>query len=87
MTLKELADETVTELEKAFPEADISDEVRQKISKIVEQTLIKTVQQTEQAHSKAINICCGPEADMAHKITEEVRRANVALTANLSALR
>ena len=87
MTLKQLADETVEELERAFPDVEISDDTRQKISKIVEQTLIKTVQQAEQAHRTAITVSCGPEADMAHKITEEVRRANIALTANLSALR
>lgn len=87
MTLKQLADETVVELEKAFPDVDLSDETRQKISKIVERTLIKTVQQAEQTHRTATKFCCGPEADMAHKINEEVKRANVALTANLMALR
>ena len=87
MTLKELADETVAKLEKAFPDANVTDEDRHKISKIVEQTLIKTVEQATQAHQKATTVCCAHEADMAHKIAEEVRRANVALTANLSALR
>lgn len=87
MSLRQLADETVAKLEKAFPNADVTDEDRQKISRIIEQTLIKTVEQTAQAHKKATVVCCGPEADMAHKISEEVKRANVALTANLSALR
>lgn len=87
MTLKKLADETIDALEQAFPTVDISDEERQKIVRIIEKSLIKTVEQTTQSHNKATSNCCGPEADMAHKISEEVRRANVALIANLSALR
>ena len=87
MSLKQLADETVAKLERAFPNTDISEEDRQKISSIIEQTLIKTVDQTAHAHREATVVCCGPEADIAHKISEEVQRANIALTANLSALR
>ena len=87
MTLKNLADETVAALEEAFPDVEISDEDRGKISKIVEKTLIKTVEQTTRTHHEATQACCGPEADMAHKIHEEVERAKVALTANLMALR
>ena len=49
--------------------------------------MIKTVEQATVAHGKATRICCGPDADKAHKIAEEVKRANVALTANLMALR
>lgn len=87
MTLKQLADETVVELERAFPDVELTDDARNTISKIVERTLIKTVEQAEQAHRTATRVCCGAEADMAHKINEEVKRANVALTANLMALR
>ena len=39
------------------------------------------------AHGRATQICCGPDADKAHKIAEEVKRANVALTAKLMVLR
>lgn len=87
MTLRKLADETVLDLEKAFPDVKLSDEVKQKISRIVERTLIKTVEQATHAHRKATTISCGPEADLAHKINEQVERENIALTANLSALR
>ena len=87
MTLKKLADETVAALEQAFPTVSISEEERSKISRIIEKTLIKTVERATQTHSKATANCCGPEADIAHKISEEVRRANIALTANLMALR
>ena len=87
MTLKTLADETVAALEQAFPNVNTTEEERQKISRIIEKTLIKTVEQTTLTHQKATKNCCGPEADIAHKISEEVRRANIALTANLMALR
>ncbi len=87
MTLKTLADETVDELDRAFPDVSLSDEVRQKISRIVERTLIKAVEHTTSAHRTATVIGCGPEADLAHKINEQLELSNVSLTANLSALR
>jgi len=87
MTLKKLADDTVAALEKAFPTVSISEDERQQISRIIEKSLIKTVEQTTLTHHNVTRNCCGPEADIAHKISEEVRRANVALTANLMALR
>lgn len=87
MTLKQVADDTVAEIERAFPDADLSDETKTKVSSIIEKALAKAVEQTAHAHRRATVVCCGPEADLAHKINEEVRRANVALTANLMALR
>ena len=38
-------------------------------------------------YQEATARCCGPEADLAHKIAEEVERKNRALIANLSAMR
>jgi len=87
MTLKTLADETVVALEQAFPTVSINDEDRRKISRIIEKTLIKTVEQATLTHRRAASVCCGPDADIAHKIGEEMNRANIALTANLMALR
>lgn len=87
MSLKKVADDTVAEIEKAFPEADLSDQTKTKISAIIEKSLVRAVEQATHAHRAATVVCCGPEADLAHKINEEMRRANVALTANLSALR
>ncbi len=87
MTLKKLADEAVAELQTALSGVAVSEELKQQMSKIVERTLIKTVQQTGQAHRTATQACCGAEADLAHKINEQVERANVALIANLMALR
>ncbi len=87
MTLKQVANETVAEIQKAFPESDLSDDTKTKLSTIIEKALSRTVDQTSHAHRQATVVCCGPEADLAHKINEEVRRANVALTANLMALR
>lgn len=87
MSLKQVADETVIDIQKAFPDRDLSDETKAKLSSIIERALTKTVDQAAHAHRRATVVCCGPEADLAHKINEEVRRANIALTANLMALR
>lgn len=87
MSLKQVADETVVDIQKAFPDADLTDDTKAKLSSIIEKALVRTVEQASHAHRRATVVCCGPEADLAHKINEEVRRSNVALTANLSALR
>lgn len=87
MSLKQVADDTVVSLEKVFEQSDLSDEQKQEVSKIIEQTLMQAVEQATKAHHAAAVVCCGPEADMAHKIREEIQRANIALTANLSAMR
>ena len=87
MSLTKLTDEAVAALVAAVPDHDFSDQQKQQMSRIIEKTLLKTVDHATAAHSRAIATCCGPEADMAHKIDEEVRRANVTLIANLSAMR
>ena len=87
MSLKQIADDTVDEIQSAFPDADLSEQTRAKLASIIERALTRTVEKTAHAHREATVVCCGPEADLAHKINEEVQRANIALTANLMALR
>ena len=67
--------------------ADLSAEEREKTTKILQSALIKAVEQATKSHREATVICCGPEADLAHKIAEEMSLANKALIANLMAMR
>ncbi len=86
VTLEKLSKETVLALEGAIS-SDLSENERKKIMQILEGALIKSIEQTTKSHHKATVICCGPEADLAHKISEEMSLANKALIANLIALR
>ena len=87
MSLKKLADKTVAALDEALTDHDLSDEQRQKLLEIIQQTLIKSVDQATSAHHEATVKCCGKEQDMAHNIREEVTKSYELLTSNLSALR
>ena len=49
--------------------------------------MAEAVRQTSQSCTKAAVVCCGHEADMAHKIAESVDQARHALIANLMSLR
>ena len=57
------------------------------VSKIIEDALIKAVNQSTKQCTDAAVICCGHEADLAHKIAEDVERARYALIGNLTSMR
>jgi hypothetical protein len=86
MTLKHLADDAVAQIKEAVS-APLSQQDTAKISKIIASTLAKAVTQTSRDHTATAVVCCGPEADIAHKIAEEAERAQQALIANLVAMR
>ena len=82
MKLKNLADNAVAEVGKIVPSSLSESEVAA-ISKIIENTLVEAVGKTSEHFSEKAVICCGPEADLAHKISEEMRLAQKAIIANL----
>jgi hypothetical protein len=86
MSLKSLADEAVAQISKTASDPLTGPET-EAISKIIEHVLVKAVNQTTEKCASAAVICCGPEADLAHKIAEEVDRAQYALIANLTSMR
>ena len=82
MNLKNLANEAVSEIDRSMPN-ELTEAESAAIAKIVENTLVEAVSQTSRSCRDAAVVCCGPEADMAHKIAEEVKLARKALIANL----
>jgi len=86
MTLKHLADDAVTKIEGTVS-APLSEQDAANIKKIVASALAQAVAETSKEHTAAAVVCCGPEADIAHKIAEEADRAQQALIANLMAMR
>lgn len=87
MALEKTATRAAQEIDEALAGYDLSEQQKQEILKIIEQSIIKTVEQTTESHREATLSCCGPEADLAHKIADEVERKTQALIANLMALR
>lgn len=86
MTLRNLADDAVAQIDKTVS-ASLTEHETAAITKIIDDTLVRAVSEATQSCSKAAVICCGPEADMAHKIAEEVDQARQALIANLMSMR
>ncbi len=87
MSLKQLAEETTTALINAVEDHDISERQKQALRALVENSIVRAVEQAREIHKEATVVCCGPEADMAHKIEEEAELKTKALISNLSALR
>ncbi|OOZ44240.1 hypothetical protein [Solemya velum gill symbiont] len=86
MTLESLTNDAVGQIEEVFSKKLTAQET-EKVSKIVEKALIKAVTGVTKHYVDAASLCCGPEADMAHKIKEEVERKKHALFGNLISLR
>ena len=87
MSLEKTALKAVLEIGEALDDYKLSDKQQADILKIIGNTLVRAADEMSAAHREATVICCGPEADLAHKIGEEVERKKKALIANLSALR
>ncbi len=66
---------------------DLSDEEKEKVSALVGQLLVKTVEKTTKNHVETAVNCCGPEIDLAHQLREEINRKKELLISNLKALR
>lgn len=87
MPLDKTARKAAQKIDNALADYDLSDQQKTEILKIIEKSIIKTVEETTDTHREATVICCGPEADLAHKIQEEVERKKQVLISNLMALR
>lgn len=86
MSLNLLADNAVAKISSAL-EGRLSDQEIEQLSKIVEGALVEAVNESTKRFNSAAVVCCGPDADMAHKIAEDVERARHALMANLASMR
>ena len=87
MRLKKLAVETTKTLTNTIEDYDFSEEQTKAIQAIIENSILQAVEQTCIVHKEATVVCCGPEADIAHKIEYEARQKTNLLIANLSSLR
>ena len=86
MSLRKIADEALNTIDKTTG-GELSKSQKQEVLKIIEQALADSAESVSATHREVTVICCGPEADLAHKIAEESDLALAALTANLMSLR
>ena len=86
MSLRKIADQAQNSINTTLG-GELTASQKQEILNIIERALADSVVKVSQTHREATVICCGPEADLAHKIAEEADRALKALTANLMTMR
>jgi len=87
MSLKQLVEDTTAALMQVIDDYEFSEEQRRALRAVVEKSIAKAVEQARVAHKEATVFCCGPEADIAHKIEWEAKQKTNLLISNLSALR
>ena len=88
MALSKTADtRAAKKIDKALSNYDLSADEKAEILRIIGKSLEKTVEETSEQHRSATVACCGPDADLAHKIAAEVELKKQALISNLKALR
>jgi hypothetical protein len=86
MSLKKLADEAVKQIEKSI-EGQLTERDVATVSSVIQDALIEAVNESSRSCGGAAMNCCGPDADLAHKIAEDVERKRYALLANLLSMR
>ena len=85
MHLEKLTKRVAQELE-----ASLSNELpaaqRQEILDIVQRAMLDSATRTHRDLKETAVVCCGPEADLAHKIQEQMDNKRDMLVANLKAM-
>ncbi len=86
MSIAELAKDAAKEIVGVL-EASPNEEQISRVTTAIERTVIEAVLEEQRRCAHAAIACCSEDQDMAHKIGAEIRRSEVSLIANLSALR
>ena len=86
MNLEKLSKRVTDELDQALAD-DLPEDEKQAILKIVQQAMLDASHRTHREMKEAAVICCGPEADLAHKIQEQMDKKRDMLIANLMSMR
>lgn len=84
MNLEKLTKRVVNELDVAL--ADLPTAEKEAISEIVQRAMSDASSRTHRELKETAIVCCGHEADLAHKIQEQMDKKRDMLIANLSAM-
>ena len=87
MSFKTVTDNTLDEINRVLAESEMTPSQIEEIRSILESSLKQTVEQCCKINSDTAVECCGPEADLAHKIAEEMKLKTQVLISNLSSMR
>ena len=85
MNLEKLSKRVSQELDTAFP-ADFPAGKREEILEIVRQAMLDASTRTHREMKETAIVCCGPEADLSHKIQEQMDKKRSMLITNLKAM-
>ena len=85
MNLENLTERVTKELDKALSDLPVNEKVA--VLDIVKKAMLDTSHRTHRELKETAVVCCGPEADLAHKIQEQMDQKRDMLIANLSAMR
>ena len=86
MNLAKLTERVTQELDEALAD-DLPADEKDAILKIVQQAMLDASHRTHREMKETAVICCGPEADLAHKIQNEMDKKRDMLIANLKSMR
>ncbi len=86
MNLEKLSKRVTQELATALAD-DLPAPERDAILDIVRRAMLDASNRTHREMKDTAVICCGPEADLAHKIQEQMAKKSDMLIANLKAMR
>ncbi|MGF1608497.1 MAG: hypothetical protein ACFCUQ_03820 [Kiloniellales bacterium] len=64
-----------------------TDAQSREVASIIERAIADAVKAASRSSQSAARACCEADEDLAHKLAREIERANIALIANLSAMR
>ncbi len=86
MNLEKLSSRVTQELDRALS-ADLPAAERDAILDIVKRAMLDASSRTTRELKETAIVCCGPEADLAHKIQEQMDKKRDLLIANLMSMR
>ena len=86
MNLEKLSKRVTQELDTALSD-DLPAAEREAILDIVQRAMLDSASRTHREMKETAVVCCGPEADLAHKIQEQMDKKRSVLVANLMAMR
>ena len=86
MSFREQADKTFQAVAEALGATPTPEQAKTG-GDMIERVIIDSFRDGAVRSAKVANDCCAEDRDLAHKIDDEIRRANTALIANLSSMR
>ncbi len=86
MSFREQADKAAHAVAEAYG-TKATPEQAKAAADVIERAIIESYQDAAGRCARVASACCAQDRDLAHKVADEIRRANTALIANLSSLR